>query len=133
MREYRYKINSDIDAYGDTQNVIHFKFGDCRKMYHFTREFEQAHPRFCEEYVKYWRHEKSLFTDPLSIVNYIEMFDLPVRLYSNYVDREFEDYQAVKEWLCEQYMGQSLQQNQLYKFDFSNYGYVGMDGETKAE
>lgn len=127
MNDYRYKKNSDIDAYGTSQNVIHFKFGDARKMYHFTDEFRNKHPRFCEEYGKYLMHEDSLFTDPLSIVNYIEAFNLPVRLYSNFVDEEFEDFDAVREWLCNEYAGQG-ERHELYTYE--NGKYIGLDGET---
>ena len=124
--DYRYKKNSDIDAYGDTQNVIHFKFGDCRKLYHFTDEFVAEHPRFAEEFAKYWHNDStSLFSDPLAIVNYIETFNIPVRLYSNFVDEEFEDIQAVREWLNNEYRGPN--HDSLYKYELGVL--VGMDGE----
>lgn len=124
MSDYRYKKNSDIDAYGDTMNVIHFKFGDMRKAYNFTTEFRQEYPNFCKEYMKYWRgDDTSLFSDPLSIVNYIEAFDLPVRLYSNYVDEEFADIDAAKEWICNEYTGQ--QHDKLYRYIDGQY--VGLD------
>ena len=126
---YRYKTDSDIDAYGQTQSVIHFKFGDCRKQYFFTAEFEKQHPRFCEEFAKYWEGRKSLFSDPLAVVNYIETFDLPVRLYSNYVDEEFADFDAVREWLAQEYGGQD--RNELYRYEEG--GYVGLDGERSKE
>lgn len=125
---YRYKKDSDIDAYGDTQNVIHFKFGDMRKMYHFTPDFQTKHPRFCEEWHKYWMGEDSLFSDPLAVVNYIETFDLPVRLYSNFVDEEFEDFDAVREWLNNEYQGQH--KDKLYKYH--DRGYIGLDGEKRT-
>ena len=123
---YRYKQDSDIDAYGDTQNVIHFKFGDARKMYHFTTEFQAEHPRFCEEYGKYWMNEPSLLSDPLALVNYIETFNIPVRLYSNFVDEEFADCDAVREWLVEEYGGQK--RHELYQYNDGKY--IGLDGEV---
>lgn len=122
---YRYKENSNIDAYNDTMSVIHFKFGDCRKHYFFTEEFVTAHPKFAAEYAKYFIKQKSLFSDPLSIVNYIEVFKLPVRLYSNYVDEEFEDINACKEWICQEYGGQ----NRDKLFTWGTSGYKGLDGE----
>lgn len=130
MKEYRYKKSSNIDAYGDTMSVIHFKFGDMRKHYYFTEEFGTKHPNFCKEYARYFSGEKSLFTDPLSIVNYIEAFNLPIRLYSNFADEEFADIKAAKEWICHEYGGQ--ERDKLYKYE-SGKGYVGLDGEPRAE
>lgn len=124
---YRYKKNHKIDAYGDTENIIHFKFGDMRKMYNFTEQFQGTHPRFCEEYAKYWEHKPSLFSDPLSIVNYIEAFDLPVKLYSNFVDQEFEDADAAREWICNEYSGQH--RDKLYNYDKGEV--IGLDGEKE--
>lgn len=129
MKDYRYKENSDIDAYGSTQSVIHFKFGDCRKMYFFTKELQEKHPRFCAEYAKYWECKDSMFSDPLAIVNYIDTFHIPVRLYSNFVDEEFADFEAVREWICNEYNGQDS--DKLYKYD-SGKGYIGLDGESGA-
>lgn len=125
---YRYNPIRDIDAYGDTMNVIHFKFGDMRKSYNFTSEFMAKHPKFCAEYGKYFMGEPSLFSDPLAIVNYIEDFALPVRLYSNYVDEEFADIAAAREWLAAEYGGQS--RHELYHYDNGNF--VGLDGEVAA-
>lgn len=122
--KYRFKENSDIDAYGDTQNVIHFKFGDARKQYNFTKAFQAEHPEFCKEYANYFMNSKSIFTDPLAIVNYIEHYKLPVRLYSNYYDEEFADTKAAKEWLLEQYMGNE----KLYKY--KNGVYSGLDSDV---
>lgn len=124
---YRYKKNSNIDAYGETENVIHFKFGDCRKAYNFTKDFQDKYPNFVKEYLNYFMNQESLFSDPLAIVNYIEMFDLPIRLYSNYTDQEFADPQAVKEWLANEYQGQNS--NKL--FQYTENGYVGLDKEVK--
>lgn len=113
---YRFKTNSNIDAYGDTQNVIHFKFGDCRKQYHFTDEFMQEYPKFCEEWSKYWCNEDSVFDSPFDILRYIENFELPVKLYSNYYDEEFADLQAVREWLANEYGTRDMEKSsRLYK------------------
>ena|SRR5690606_27432006 len=105
---YRYKENSDIDAYGDTDNVIHFKFGDARKGYHFTDEFVEKYPLFVAEYTAYFMGEKSVFNDVLELVNYIERHNIPVRLYSNYVDKEFADIAACKEWILNEHVGRQI-------------------------
>lgn len=122
---YRYKKNSNIDAYGDSINVIHFKFGNARKHYFFTKDFQTKHPNFCKEYARYFSGETSLFADPLTLVNYIEEFDLPIHLYSNFVDEEFEDAKACKEWINNEY---SANRDKLYKYE--NGKYVGLDGEV---
>ncbi|MCL2169980.1 MAG: hypothetical protein FWB74_08150, partial [Defluviitaleaceae bacterium] len=62
--------------------------------------FAEKYPNFCSEYEKYWENEKSVFADPMHIVNYIERFAIPCALYSNYCDREFADFDAVREWIC---------------------------------
>lgn len=129
MANYKYKTHSNIDAYGETDNVIHFKFGDMRKHYNFTPEFKLKHPMFCREYARYFSGDPSLFSDPLAIVNYIERFNLPVRLYSNYVDGEFADIEAAKEWICNEWSGRN--RDKLYTY--SSGGYVGLDGEPESE
>lgn len=124
---YKYKQNSTIDAYGDTENVIHLKFGEARKGYNFTDEFTKQHPKFVREYTHYFNGEKSLFRDPLSILNYIETFNLPVKLYSNYVDQEFENVAAAKEWVVNEYQGTGSERQKLYRYQ--DGGYVGLDNE----
>lgn len=127
---YRYKKDHTIDAYGDTENVIHFKFGDARKNYNFTDEFRKEYPNFCKEYTKYFSNEKSLFTDPLAIVNYIDHYGLPVKLYSNYVDEEFADIDACKEWICNECIGRD---RGLYNYDGDIYQGLDKNGSKKDE
>jgi hypothetical protein len=127
---YRFKQNSDIDAYGTSQNVIHFKFGGMRKDYNFTDTFREKHPRFVKEFSKYYNREAGLFTDPLAIVKYIENCNLPIRLYANYYDQEFEDFEAVYEWILAEYAGDFYK---LYTYDDEQKAYVGLDGEATKE
>ena len=123
--EYRFKKDSEIDAYGDTENVIHFKFGDCRKAFNFTKDFTKEHPKFVKEYKEYWMGKESAFTDPLSVVNYIDLFKLPIRLYANFYDEEFEDIEACKEWICNEWL------NNRYKLcSYTNGKTTGLDGEV---
>lgn len=113
---YRFKSNSNIDAYGNTDNVIHFKFGDCRKHYHFTDEFVKKYPEFSREFESYWIGQDSVFDSPFDVVGYIERFELPVRLYSNYYDEEFEDIDAVREWLMYEHGTRDMEKSaRLYK------------------
>lgn len=102
MANYKFKTNSNIDAYGDTQNVIHFKFGDARKQYNFTTEFRASKPGFCKEYANYWAGKPSKFRNVMEIVNYIDEHELPIRLYSNFYDEEFADIAAAREWISQE-------------------------------
>lgn len=113
---YKFKTNSTIDAYGQTENVIHCKFGDMRKQYHFTDEFMQEYPEFCKEYDKYFMGNDCVFDSPFDILNYIENFELPVKLYSNFYDEEFENYRAVRDWLANEYGTRDMEKSaRLYK------------------
>jgi hypothetical protein len=102
-REYpRFKPVRDLNYYNGDFACIHAKFGDFRKHYVFPKGFKEKYPNFCAEYDKYWDSKESVFTDPMQIVNYIEQFAVPCVLYSNYCDREFADYDAVREWICKE-------------------------------
>ena len=96
----RFKRKNRLNYYGNTFAYIHAKWGDFRKCYNFPDDFRKKYPNFCSEYEKYQRYEKSVFVDPMHIVNYIERFDIPCKLYSNFRDREFADFDAVREWIC---------------------------------
>lgn len=125
---YRFKTISKIDAYGEKSNVIHLKFGRMQKRYNFTKSFIAKHPRFVEEYKKYFMGEKNLFGDPLVILKYIKDFNIPVHLYSNYYDEEFADVDAAIEWLIQEYTGDNRQE--LYNYDLNKQVYIGLDGEV---
>ena len=96
----RFKPENDLDYYDGDFACIHAKWGDFRKLYNFPDDFRKKYPNFCAEYQKYWSHEESVFIDPMHIVNYIERFAVPCTLYSNFCDREFADFDAVREWIC---------------------------------
>lgn len=128
---YRYTDHDTLDAYGDTQNVIHLKFGDMRKHYHLTDQFADEHPNFAREYDRYFNHdERSLFMDPLQILNYIDTFKLPIHLYSNFVDQEFADVQAARDYLAVEYQGKNG--DKLYRASFDDgYQVLGLDNEIR--
>jgi len=99
-KEYpRFKPKNDLNYYDGDFACIHAKFGDFRKCYCFPDDFREKYPNFCSEYQKYWSYQKSVFVDPMHIVNYIERFAIPCVLYSNMYDREFADFDAVREWI----------------------------------
>jgi hypothetical protein len=89
-----------LNYYDGDFACIHAKFGDFRKCYNFPKDFCEKYPNFCSEYEKYYKCEKSVFVDPMHIVNYIERFAIPCALYSNFYDCEFADFDAVREWIC---------------------------------
>ena len=78
--------NKKIDYYGSTDNYIHLKWGDARKAYNFTEEFEKKYPVFSKQYQLYWDNEECLFKNALDIINFIEEYEIPVHLYFNYTD-----------------------------------------------
>jgi hypothetical protein len=96
----RFKPENDLNYYDGDFACIHAKFGDFRKCYAFPKKFCEEYPNFCAEYAKYFDYKESVFVDPLQIVNYIERFAIPCALYSNFCDREFADFDAVREWIC---------------------------------
>ena len=129
------KNKNEINYYGTEDNYIHAKFGDLKKAFNFTEEFEKKYPKFSEEYRKYWFGEsyagKSLFTNPLEIVNYIINFDIPVYAYFNFTDTP-ATWEEVQDYLKDEYLGNK----KLYKFDKdenNNYTYFSLDGDKMKE
>lgn len=49
-------MKSNIDYYGETDNYIHLKFGDCRKAYNFTKKFIKEHSDFAKQYQNYFEN-----------------------------------------------------------------------------
>ena len=100
-REYpRFKPETGLNYYDGDFACIHAKFGDFRKWNVLPDDFREKYPNFCAEFIKYLNDEKSVFVDPMHIVNYIEWYAIPCKLYSNFCDREFADFDAVREWIC---------------------------------
>lgn len=97
-------MEREIDYYGENDNYIHLKFGDCRKMYNFTEDFVKEYPRFADEYRKYFYGKESLFINPLEIINYTINFDIPINYYENFTDEPCTKRQA-QEYLMNEYIG----------------------------
>lgn len=119
-----------IDYYGTKDNYIHLKFGDMRKMYNFTKEFEKERPNFCKEYKNYFIGEKSIFNNGLEIANYINAYDIPVALYFNFTDEPVKDMTEVYEYFIREWLPYG---RDYVKWDTVTKGYGGWDGEKTTE
>lgn len=86
--------------YSDKLDYIHLKFGEARKLYNFTDDFEKKYPVFCAEYKKYYiaSNEYTRFRNAYVLINYIEDYDIPVRLYLNFSDEEVTTKEALNWW-----------------------------------
>lgn len=116
---------SKIDYYGETDNYIHLKWGEARKMYNFTDEFREKYPNFCAEYKKFWvGDETGVFKDSLHVVNYVDNYNIPVHFYFNYTDTPVNDISEVYEYLIKEHAPRTYE---LYKNN-GDY-FAGMDGE----
>lgn len=91
--------NKTIDYYGDEDNYIHLKFGDVRKMYHFTPDFREKYSGFSNEYTKYFMGEKSKFSSPFAVVNYAYEHNIPVHFYYNFTDTPATDREEIMNYL----------------------------------
>ena len=91
-----------IDYYGDTDNYIHLKWGDCVKAYNFTDDFTEKYPLFASEYRKYWEggiHRQ--FKNPFQIVNYVYENNIPIHFYYNFTDMPAKSQKEIIKYLLE--------------------------------
>lgn len=89
-----------MDFYGNDLDCIHLKFGEMRKRYNFTSSFMSKYPNFCKEYQKYYYgNETGVFKNALSVVEYIDTFNIPVHLYFNSTDTPAKDMAEVYTYL----------------------------------
>lgn len=117
-----------IDYYGTDADYIHLKFGDMRKAYNFTKEFEEKYPNFCAEYKKYWQGDESCrFKSALEIAQYIDLFDVPINLYFNYTDTPVRKMSEVYEYFIREYAGITTEADGSFR---ANYR-PGLDGENR--
>lgn len=96
-------MKKQIDYYGDKDNYIHLKFGDCRKAYNFTKKFAQKYPDFVERYQRYFQNGPSGsfedFKSPFQVVAYVFQKNIPVHFYYNYTDEPATSYEDIIEYL----------------------------------
>lgn len=97
-------MKSKIDYYGETDNYIHLKFGDCRKAYNFTDDFIEKHSNFAKKYQRYFENgagagEFDDFKSPLTVVAHAFKKNIPVHFYYNFTDKPAKDYNEIIEYL----------------------------------
>lgn len=98
-----------IDYYGEKDNYIHLKFGDCRKCYNFTEDFIKDNKEFAERYKDYWDNGASKlssslnkgFKSPFEVVEYAHKKKIPVNFYFNFTDTPAESYDEIIKYLAE--------------------------------
>jgi hypothetical protein len=88
-------MKKEIDYYGNTDNYIHLKFGEARKMYNFTTDFIEKYPDFTREYKKYFQCEPSRFKNPFQIVTYVFENEIPINFYYNFTDEPANDREDI--------------------------------------
>lgn len=117
-----------MDFYGENFSYIHLKFGDARKMFFFTEELRAKHPNFCKEYEKYWDYDPTCrFNSPLEIAQYVDLFNIPVKFYFNFTDREPEDMAEVYSYFIREYIGITKNEDGSYRS-----GFKGLDDEEPS-
>lgn len=99
-----------IDYYGDKDNYIHLKFGDCVKNYNFTNDFIKQYPEFTKRYIHYYRNgadkgasmNKEGFASPFEVVAYVFKKEIPIHFYYNYTDEPANDYDEIIRYLVDE-------------------------------
>lgn len=93
-------MKKQIDYYGETDNYIHLKWGDCVKMYNFTDKFIKDYPYFTEQYRKYWDCDETCdFKDVSDVVNYVFKNKIPVHFYFNFTDTPAKSKKEIINWI----------------------------------
>ena len=91
--------STKIDFYGDSDNYIHLKFGECIKAYNFTSDFREKHPKFVKAYELYWDGKRKAFKNPFQVVSYAFNNNIPVHFYYNYTDTPAGGREEIMEYL----------------------------------
>jgi hypothetical protein len=88
-----------IDYYGNTDNYIHLKFGDCLKAYNFMDDFREKYPQFVRAYELYWDDKRTAFKNPFQVVNYAFNNKIPVYFYYNFTDKPAKNRKEILNYL----------------------------------
>ena len=80
--------------------TIHFKFGDCKKGWHFSEKFEKLEPQFVKKYDEYFNSSSDYNKWEIisEIINLKKKYKEKVRLILNYYDIEV-DIDNLLKWL----------------------------------
>jgi hypothetical protein len=103
----------NINWYGDTDNYIHLKFGDCVKAYNFTEDFKGKYPQFVKAYEMYWNGKRTAFKNPFQVVSYAFNNKLPVHFYYNFTDTPAKSEQEITSYLLRENDIEELHDYQL--------------------
>ena len=95
-------MTKKIDYYGDSENYIHLKFGDCVKMYNFTEDFRKEYPQFVKAYEMYWEGKRHAFKNPFQVISYAFNNKIPVHFYYNFTDTPCGDRQEITDYLLQE-------------------------------
>ena len=93
------KNKTVVDYYGNTDNYIHLKFGDCRKMYYFTQDFIEKYPEFAEEYKKYFNGQDTQFKNAFMVASHVFNNKIPVHFYYNFTDAPARGRKDIMDYL----------------------------------
>lgn len=104
-----------IDYYGEKDNYIHLKFGDCVKHYNFIEDFVKKYPQFVKAYTQYFEGENSEFENAFQIVSYVFNNEIPVHFYFNFTDTPAESRDEIMDYLI-----QENDKEKLYEADINS-------------
>jgi hypothetical protein len=106
-------MEKQIDYYGDKDNYIHLKFGDCIKAYNFTTDFREKYPKFVKAYDLYWEGKRTAFKNPFQVVSYVFNNKVPIYWYYNYTDEPAGDREEIMNYLMNENNVHELYDHQL--------------------
>ena len=104
---------NQIDYYGDKDNYIHLKFGDCAKMYNFTSELREKYPDFVKAYEMYYDGKRNVFHNPFQVVSYVFNNKIPVNFYYNFTDEPAKDREEIITYLLHENNKAKIWEHQL--------------------
>lgn len=117
-----------IDFYGNDADYIHLKFGRAQKQFNFTKEFREKHGEFAKEYEKFFWGYKSRFANSLEVIQYVDMYNIPVHFYFNYTDTPAKNIEEVYAYLLREYSGINYNEDGSFRNDYRK----GLDGEEEV-
>lgn len=74
---------------------------------------------------------KSMFNDPLEIVNYVEMYGLDIKFYFNMTDTPAKDFDDVRAYLNREHIADSYSYKREHNIPETT-SFSGIDDEPRA-